>query len=130
MKGWRALSLGDSARARTTFDSVVAGRPVSMLSGEWSAMALMGLGRGGDALTVMDTLVRRSQQRNGRLSNSYLVHQAEMMAQAGRAEQAIGVLEVLIRDPLCRVTPALLRLDPVWAPLRGNPRFERLAAGP
>jgi hypothetical protein len=24
------------------------------------------------------------------------------------------------------VAPTLLRLDPVWAPLRGNPRFQAL----
>jgi hypothetical protein len=26
------------------------------------------------------------------------------------------------------VTPAWLRIDPTWAPLKGNPRFERLIA--
>jgi len=27
------------------------------------------------------------------------------------------------------VSPAGVKADPTWAPLRGNPRFERLVAG-
>jgi hypothetical protein len=27
------------------------------------------------------------------------------------------------------ITPALLRMDPVWNPIRKNPRFQKLAGG-
>jgi hypothetical protein len=30
---------------------------------------------------------------------------------------------------LYRLSPGWLRIDPTFAPLRGNPRFQRLAAG-
>jgi hypothetical protein len=45
---------------------------------------------------------------------------------AGQADRAIDVLEPLLAIPTW-VTPAELRVDPIWEPLRGNPRFRKLA---
>jgi len=39
---------------------------------------------------------------------------------------ALNVIERLLSIPSC-FSPQLLRLDPLWDPLRGDPRFERLA---
>jgi len=46
----------------------------------------------------------------------------------GRPEQALDALEPLLRMPYY-LSPRWLRIDPTFAPLRGNARFERLAAG-
>jgi serine/threonine-protein kinase len=46
---------------------------------------------------------------------------------AGQTDAAIDVLEQLMSVPSL-VSAPYLRTDPVWAPLRGNPRFERLVA--
>jgi serine/threonine-protein kinase len=45
----------------------------------------------------------------------------------GEADLALDLLEPLLRIPFY-LSPAWLRLDPAFEPLRGNPRFEGLAS--
>jgi len=45
----------------------------------------------------------------------------------GERTAALDVIERLLSIP-ARFSPELLRLDPLWDPLRGDPRFERLAS--
>jgi TolB-like protein/class 3 adenylate cyclase/cytochrome c-type biogenesis protein CcmH/NrfG len=50
-------------------------------------------------------------------------------AMVGEKDRAIPRLEHLLTIPYINcVTPALLRLDPKWDPLRGDPRFEKIVA--
>ena len=46
----------------------------------------------------------------------------------GEPEKALDQLEPLLKIP-CYLSPGWLKIDPTFAPLRGNPRFERLIAG-
>jgi len=46
----------------------------------------------------------------------------------GEPEKALDLLEPLLKIPYS-LSPGLLRIDPNFAPLKGNPRFEKLAAG-
>jgi len=50
---------------------------------------------------------------------------AEVYVMNGEPEAAIDRLALALRDPLY-YSPALLRLDPIWEPLMGNPRFQAL----
>ncbi|MGH7519011.1 MAG: hypothetical protein ACREOC_16360 [Gemmatimonadales bacterium] len=47
---------------------------------------------------------------------------------ASEPDKALDQLEPLLRIPY-NLSPGLLRIDPTFAPLKGNPRFEKLAAG-
>jgi len=45
----------------------------------------------------------------------------------GETDKALDMLETIMAKPFY-MTPAWLRIDPMFTPLRGNPRFEKLAA--
>jgi hypothetical protein len=45
----------------------------------------------------------------------------------GENNRAISTLTQLLQTPyLVPITPALLRLDPIWDPLRADPAFQKL----
>jgi hypothetical protein len=46
----------------------------------------------------------------------------------GNTAKALDNLEDLMDRPY-HITPGYLQVDPMFAPLNGNPRFERLKAG-
>jgi TolB-like protein/Flp pilus assembly protein TadD len=51
---------------------------------------------------------------------------AQTYSLLGMEEEAIDQLELLLSEPGSPVTVPLLRVDPIWDPLRDNPRFRKL----
>ena len=54
---------------------------------------------------------------------------AKIYALLGNANEAIPILKRWIQVPSSTsITPALLRIDPAWDPIRNDPRFQKLIA--
>ena len=90
------------------------------------------LGRAADAAREIDRQL--AEARATRIADALhvaLVNAAYIDVLIGRRDLAVARLTEVLRLPSGTViSRALLRADPVWAPLRGLPGFERLLASP
>ena len=132
-RAWAWQLRGDGAAARAAFDSsrvlldsVIRGLPEDWRVHAARGLALAGLGRRGEAVREARWLQQSFRYRHDALDwGSLAEERARILAQAGASEAALQEVEQLLtRQSL--LTVHTLRLDPLWDPLRGNPRFEAL----
>jgi serine/threonine protein kinase/Flp pilus assembly protein TadD len=134
---------GDAVAARATYekavqdfqrelDKVALGSNTEAELHGGLGLAYAGLGEAASAIAegqkgmAMDPASKdpwEGPYREERMANIYAV--------LGDADDAIPILERLLQIPYgFAITPALLRLDPIWDPIRSDPRFQKILAGP
>jgi serine/threonine protein kinase/tetratricopeptide (TPR) repeat protein len=115
--------------ARAALERRLAVRPDDHLLLAEHGLALAGLGRAAEAVRQgMRAVALRSTAQDAVDGPLVATNLARIYTMLGRTDAAIDQLEVILSKP-GPLSPAWLRADPFWAPLRGNPRFERVIAG-
>ena len=126
--------LGDSARARSYGDSArivaeaqLASFPEDAQLHELRARSLALMGRKPDAIDEAERALRMRETALDASTGPYVRYQAaRVFIQAGAYDRALGLIEPLLTTNYSDLSPAWLGLEPVFRPLRGNPRFEKL----
>lgn len=132
---WALQSAGDTAKAAALYDQVAAraraalvDRPDDADQHLALAFAYAGLGRKAEAAAEGDRAVALMPIAEDHLTGpDMLGHQAQLYMRLGQTDQAIELIgRVMSMRAGIVLTGALLRLDPIWDPLRGDPRFKAL----
>jgi tetratricopeptide (TPR) repeat protein len=129
-------ALGDAARARQEYQTAL---PLLQAEAELTkksrnanqfivlARTYAGLGRKEDALRETRRAVELLPISKDALDGPEVeLGRALVEARVGETEAAIEHVRQLLSIP-SQLSPALLRIDPGWAPLRNDPRFRKLA---
>ena len=102
---------------------------IAMTGLSWIYLAL---GRNADALRLSKQAAdARSIEKDSVAGPSFQSGLAQIEARAGAPEEAIKRLRRLLSIPAGGiVSVALLKIDPVWDPIRNRPDFQQLLSGP
>ncbi len=141
--GWAQEVAGDRAAARETWSQArrelepfLKEQPENFILMGDLALTNMGLGDNAAALTLTERAIAMIPIKKDALTGPRpLDILARVAARIGDPDRSISTLEKLLsipyEAPLAAnppLTPALLRLDPMFEPLRKDPRFQKLVA--
>jgi serine/threonine protein kinase/Tfp pilus assembly protein PilF len=138
--GWAQEGAGDHAaaqeswrQARSELESFLKEQPENpALIGDL-ALTNMGLGDKAVAFNLIEgAMAANPIEKDALLGPKLIEILARVAARMGEPDRAIAALQKLLSIPggfaLSPLTPALLRLDPMFDPLRNDPRFQKLVA--
>jgi hypothetical protein len=131
--GWAHQLRGSGEEARAAFesalvllDSVDALSPDDHRLHAARGLTLVGLGRHEEARHEADWLEHSAAYRHDAWDGMHAaVHRARILAHTTDVDAALAEIERLLTRPAPLSTHEL-HIDPLWDPLRGNPRFQAL----
>lgn len=116
--------------ARVYYERIIRSNPLSASLSFYHSMlgyAYAGLGRAQEAIREGEEAVRLTPISTDAIDGAVLViGLAEISAMCGERERAIENCKKALSVP-ANLTPAMLRVDPIWDPVRNDPAFRRLA---
>jgi serine/threonine-protein kinase len=129
-------SRGDMGRARAYADSArvaieehLKATPDDPSQHTTLGLALAYTGRKDEAIREAERAMARLPMTKDARDGAYFQHQAaRVYLLVGEPEKALDQLEPLLKAPYY-LSPGWLRIDPTFAALKGNPRFEKLVGG-
>jgi serine/threonine protein kinase len=125
-----AKSAGEEARP--LLEARLRARPDDTFAMTEVSWVYLALGRNADALRLSKQAADSiSIEKDAMAGPSFQFALAQIEARAGAPEEAIKRLRRLLSIPTGRfVSIALLKIDPVWDPIRDRPDFQQLLSGP
>jgi eukaryotic-like serine/threonine-protein kinase len=121
----RARMFGDTARA--AFEAQLREFPDRAQLHELAGRALALGGHRAEAIAEAERSLAMRETTVDVSLKPYVHYQvARILIQSGEYDRALDLIEPLLTAPASDLTPALLRINPTFKPLVGNPRFQRL----
>ena len=133
---WVYQAAGDNAKAQPLYTELRAQMQAALLQRPDDADLHLALGFAAAGLGLKDEAIREGRKavdlipmrRDAYSAPTYMVYLAQLYVRLGENDQTIDTLRHVLALPYGggTISPALLKLDPGWDPLRNDPRFQAL----
>jgi TolB-like protein/Tfp pilus assembly protein PilF len=128
LRGNKALARVYADSARLGIEETLKATPDDGQRRVFLGLSLAYLGRSAEAVKEGERAAALTPTARDGYIGPYIQHQlARIYTVVGQPDKAVDQLEALLKTPYF-LSPAWLRIDPNFAPLKGNPRFEKLVA--